>query len=305
LRATVEVTEALTHVIIPVGINHVIRGLPWVTISIIAICTLVQIYTVEIAPSPEQVIALIDTRVKEVAEHPDDGEREAQAEHEIEALANRIPTVRFGYHTGTGLDWRLLSAAFIHAGWLHLIGNMLFLWLTGAALEDRWGRARFAAFFMAGAVASGLFFNWTYHGAGTTLVGASGAISAVMGAFLVFFARTQIHFVYWWFRGFGRFDAAAYVALPLWFGEQLLESWAQTSPSGESSVAFTAHIGGFLTGLAVALCASMVAKRKTLPEAVARPRAQTSPPPVVAPRPSEAPKRDPAPDPEGGPRFLS
>jgi membrane associated rhomboid family serine protease len=296
---------------IPVGINHVIRGWPWVTLSIIAICTLMQIYAVEVAPSREQVLAMIDARIKDHIEHPDDAARDAQGEHDIEALADRIPAVRFGYPTGTGLNWRLLSSVFVHAGWLHLIGNMLFLWLAGAALEDRWGRVRFAAFFVGGAVASGLFFNWTYHGAGTTLVGASGAISALMGAFLVFFARMQIHFVYLSTRGLGRVDVVAYVALPLWFGEQLLDSWVHTTPSGESSVAFTGHIGGFLFGLAVGLCGHFVARRReTLPAAVARPRAATAPSapsaPIPAPRPVEAPKREPepAPDVEGGPRFL-
>jgi hypothetical protein len=91
---------------IPVGINHVIRGWPWVTLSIIAICTLMQIYAVEVAPSREQALAMIDARIKDHIEHPDDAARDAQGEHDLEALADRIPAVRFGYPTGTGLNWR-------------------------------------------------------------------------------------------------------------------------------------------------------------------------------------------------------
>src|SRR5262245_4225148 len=111
--------------IIPVGINHVIRGWPLVTIAIIATCTLIQIYASVWAPSPESVAMLVDAS-------------------EIERLVDRIPIVRLGYPTGHGLGWRLFTSAFVHDGWFHLIGNMLFLWLAGAALEDRWGRLRFA-----------------------------------------------------------------------------------------------------------------------------------------------------------------
>src|SRR5437868_7043452 len=201
--------------IIPVGINHVIRGWPRVTIAIIVSCTLIQIYASAWAPSPEDVETLVHQRIREHSTAPDEN-WEANIAQEAEHLADRIPMVRLGYPTGRGLSWRLFTSAFVHSGWLHLIGNMLFLWLAGAALEDRWGSLRFAGFYLAGAAAATLFFDALYAGPDTLLVGASGAISALMGAFLVFYSRMQIQFAYWFGRSIGTFNLVAYIALPLW-----------------------------------------------------------------------------------------
>ena len=221
--------------LLPVGIEHTIKRLPPVTIAIIAICTIVQIYN---ASSGE-----------DIAE----------------------PLLRFGYVTGSGVSYTLITSTFIHAGWLHLVGNMLFLWLCGAALEDRWGSLKFAAFYVFGAVASTLAFDVAHSGDPTLLVGASGAISALMGAFLVHFTHTQIRILYWFWRAAGTFLVAAYYALPLWLLEQVLWHWRD--PGGE--VAYTAHIGGFIAGFAVAFV--------RLPKRVPKPR------PAPAPQPARVP----------------
>lgn len=282
--------------IIPVGINHVIRRIPVVTIAIIAICTLVQIYSAEWAPTPSDVEHLLEEQA-----HADSDVRAAELGKEADDLAERIPIVRFGYEPGSGLNSRLVTSAFVHSGWLHLIGNMLFLWLAGAALEDRWGALRFAAFYVAGAAAATLGFSFLYSGPPTVLVGASGAISALMGAFLVHFARMQIHFAYVFFRGVGTFDAVAYVALPLWLGEQLLSAWSQDA-SGVSSVAFTAHITGFLFGGAVAIVGKVLAAREEVSARVPR---VASPEPARPKTPIVAPKPEPPPrDPGEGPSLL-
>jgi len=301
--------------IIPVGINHVIRGWPRVTIGIIVTCTLIQIYATAWAPSQEDVAALIEKRIGERSSSPD-ADWASTVTQEAEQLAERIPIIRLGYPTGHGLSWRLFTAAFVHSGWLHLFGNMLFLWLAGAALEDRWGRLRFAGFYLASAAASTLFFDALHSGPDTILVGASGAISALMGAFLVFFARMQIHFVYWFWTTAGRFDLVAYVALPLWFLEQLLSAWLQDDAGNVSSVAFTAHIGGFVFGLVVAAIVKLAARQPAdAPEPERekpRPVARPAPPAAEARRPRdpppkiEAPKPPPSPrDPSDGPTFLS
>ena len=139
-------------------------------------------------------------------------------------------------------------------------------------------------------------FDALYDGAPTTLIGASGAISAVMGAFLVFFARMEIHFAYWLGRGIGTFHTVAYVALPLWFGEQVLDAWA-SGQGGVSTVAFTAHIGGFLFGLAAASAVKLLARRADdagdLPRAVVRPPGAAVPVPPASSAPAE-PKVEPA-----------
>lgn len=296
--------------IIPVGINHVIRGWPWVTIGIIAMCTVVQIYSDAWAPSPEAVEQMIEHRTRDVPPGAD-AAQEAAVAKDVERIANRIPSVRFGYRSGSGASYRLVTSAFVHVGWLHLIGNMLFLWLVGAALEDRWGRARFAAFYAAGAIVSAFCFSALHVGQEVTLVGASGAISALMGAFLVCFARTQIHFVYWLGRGVGRFDAAAYVALPLWLAEQVLYAWLE-SDSGESGTAFSAHISGFVFGLATLGAVTLIARGRERAGATEsrpsapRPSASSPARPAVPPkRPVEPPRPEPPADPAGGPRFLT
>jgi membrane associated rhomboid family serine protease len=282
--------------IIPVGINHVIRRVPVVTIAIIAICTLVQIYADEWAPTPSDVRQALDR-----VEHADSDEHMAELAQEAERLAERIPIVRFGYVPGSGMTSGLIISAFVHVGWLHLIGNMLFLWLAGAALEDRWGTLRFAGFYLAGAAASALSFDLVYSGPATILVGASGAISALMGAFLVNFARMQIHFAYVFMRGIGTFDVVAYVALPLWLGEQLLQAWMQSDGGQVASVAFTAHIGGFAFGFLVSGLAKLVAARSEVSATPRRPPKPSARPatPIVAPKP-ESPPRDPG----GGPTML-
>ena len=99
--------------IIPVGLNHVIRGWPRVTIAIIVTCTLIQVYASAWAPSPEDVAALVETRVHERSSSPDANWESAVA-READELAERIPIVRLGYPTGRGLSWRLFTSAFVH-----------------------------------------------------------------------------------------------------------------------------------------------------------------------------------------------
>ncbi|HTR53341.1 MAG TPA: rhomboid family intramembrane serine protease [Kofleriaceae bacterium] len=254
--------------IVPVGIEHTIRGLPRVTIGIIALCTLVQIYSDVWAPSLEQIRQHVEEKLSETmiddkatGDVDIDTQKAEQIAQELKDYANKNPIVHFGYPTGYGLTWRVFTSAFVHAGWLHLIGNMIFLWLVGAALEDRWGPMKFALFWLAGSAASALAYDFVTSGEGL-LVGASGAVSALMGAFLVYFAKMQIRLFYWFGFRAGTFLVAAYVALPVWLGEQLLEHWLQSqSMTHVDSTAYSAHIGGFAFGFAVALVARMIGGR--------------------------------------------
>jgi membrane associated rhomboid family serine protease/thioredoxin-like negative regulator of GroEL len=142
-----------------------------------------------------------------------------------------------------------LTANFLHGGWLHLIGNMWFLWLAGFVLEDTWGRAVYAIFYLvAGAVAL-QFHAWTNAGSIVPTLGASGAVAALMGAFLVRFPRLKITMGWlFWFR-FYKFRVAALWLLPLWL---LLEVFYGSAGAG-SGVAHWAHVGGFVFGAVVAV----------------------------------------------------
>lgn len=164
-------------------------------------------------------------------------------------VRDRSLAQRFGYRVNSPLWWSTLSYQFMHAGWMHLIGNLLILYLVGAPIEDVWGRPVFLLFYLTGGVVAALV-----DGAmGTTphlpLIGASGAVAAAMGAFLIRFARARLHFAYWFFVIGGTFTAPAWIMLLLWVGREGSYAWFFSKVLGVSSgVAHWAHVGGFVFG---------------------------------------------------------
>ena len=147
----------------------------------------------------------------------------------------------------------IFSAMFMHGGWEHILGNMLFLWIFGNNVEDTMGRGRFIVFYLLGglaATASQSFVTLEFGAAADARipnVGASGAIAAVLAAYLVLFPRGR---VLTWVIPFFFFELPALVFLGLWFVLQLfLGSQSFVQPESGGGVAFFAHIGGFLFGL--------------------------------------------------------
>jgi len=149
-----------------------------------------------------------------------------------------------------------LSNTFLHAGWMHLIGNMWFLWLAGFVLEDAWGRPLYLIFYLAAGVASTQLDAWANPGSIVPSLGASGAIAALMGAFLVRFPKLKIRLM-WLFdfglSGFCPLWVRAYWLLPLWFGMEIYYG----KITGESDgIGHWAHVGGFAFGALAALALS-------------------------------------------------
>jgi membrane associated rhomboid family serine protease len=150
-----------------------------------------------------------------------------------------------------------LTSMFVHAGFFHLFGNMIFLFLFGCCVEDMIGRGRFLLFYLLGGFAAELVYIATLPMHFASLVpmgGASGAISACMGMFLWLRADVEIEFLYftWFFRiKGGRFEAPAWMAIGCWFLKDLV--WMILGMMYphlfRSGVAFGAHIGGMLAGL--------------------------------------------------------
>ncbi len=138
-----------------------------------------------------------------------------------------------------------LTANFLHGGWLHLIGNMWFLWLAGFVLEDVWGRPLFTVFYLIAGAAALQFHAWTNPGSIIPCVGASGAIAALMGAFLVRFPKMKIEMLWIFFFRIYRFKASAYWLLPLW---AFMEVFYGSLFGKASGVAHWAHVGGFAFG---------------------------------------------------------
>jgi membrane associated rhomboid family serine protease len=145
----------------------------------------------------------------------------------------------------------LFVSMFLHGGWLHLTGNMLFLWIFGNNVEDRLGRIMFVAFYVLGGLAAtGLQVAFDPNSA-VPNVGASGAIAAILGSYLVMFPRARIHtlviFVFITFL-----DLPATVVLVGWFVLQLFSGVGEMGRElGSGGVAYWAHVGGFAFGLAV------------------------------------------------------
>jgi membrane associated rhomboid family serine protease len=143
-----------------------------------------------------------------------------------------------------------LTANFLHGGWLHLIGNMWFLWLAGFVLEDVWGRWLYSAFYLIAGAAALQFYAWSSPGSITPTLGASGAVAALMGAFLVRFPKMKIEMAWLFMFKIYRFKAAAYWLLPLWL---VMEMFYGSLFGSGSGVAHWAHVGGFLFGAVAAL----------------------------------------------------
>src|SRR5277367_1475812 len=143
-----------------------------------------------------------------------------------------------------------LTANFLHGGWLHLIGNMWFLWLAGFVLEDAWGRWLYSAFYLIAGAAAMQLYAWSNPGSMTATLGASGAVAGLMGAFLVRFPKIKIEMAWLFMFKVYRFKAAAYWLVPLWLLNEVFFGMMNGSSDG---VAHWAHVGGFLFGAVSAL----------------------------------------------------
>ena len=149
--------------------------------------------------------------------------------------------------------WPFLTSIFIHGGWLHIIGNMWFLWIFGDNVEDRMGHGRFLLFYLLCGVLAGMAHLLTNPSSTVPAFGASGAIAGVLGAYLLFFPRARVlvlfPIVIWPLF----FVLPASLYLGIWFVMQFFSgTFSLLAPSHGGGVAWWAHIGGFLAGLTLA-----------------------------------------------------
>ena len=148
-----------------------------------------------------------------------------------------------------GLTWEaLLSSMFLHGSWMHLIGNLWFLWVFGNNVEDSMGHLRFLAFYVVtGLVAAGAHVA-SDPASAVPVVGASGAVSGIMGAYLVLYPRVRVHMLFIIIILVRVIPIPAWVVLLYWFGIQLASA-AAASSGMMVGVAFWAHVGGFVAGV--------------------------------------------------------
>jgi membrane associated rhomboid family serine protease len=169
-----------------------------------------------------------------------------------------IPAVFFGFESlPDGLPFvpalmTLLTSVFLHGSLIHLGGNMLFLWVFGDNVEHRIGHGRFLAFYLATGVAAALAHIFFNPNSMIPTVGASGAISGVLGGYLLMFPRNRVYVLSWG----GVFTVPAVFMLGLWIVMQMINGFgsiATTPETGEGGgVAYLAHIGGFIAGMILA-----------------------------------------------------
>lgn len=158
----------------------------------------------------------------------------------------------------------LFTSAFLHGGWTHLISNMLALFIFGDNIEDRMGHVGYLLFYLAGALAAGVLHTLTNFGSSVPTVGASGAIAAILGAYLILYPRARIMTLIPIVFLFPIVHIPAPVYLVFWFISQLFNGAAMivANTYQQGGVAWWAHIGGFIFGAAAAL---LFLRRRTPP----------------------------------------
>ena len=149
-------------------------------------------------------------------------------------------------------DWlTLLTCTFLHGGWLHVLGNMLFLWIFGVNVEDRFGRVPFLVFYLGCGAAASAAHLLSAPGSTTPTIGASGAIAGVMGAYMLLYPHSRVQMLFFWGFFVDVIVLPAPFFLGYWFVLQLVQGSIDAGGSG-GGVAWWAHIGGFALGAAVA-----------------------------------------------------
>ena len=155
----------------------------------------------------------------------------------------------------------LITSMFLHGGWMHLIGNMVFLWVFGDNVEDALGKPLYAVFYFLTGIAAGLAQVFLSPSSTLPAVGASGAISGVLAAYLVMFGRNRVRVLI-----FNTISTVpAYLMIGLWILFQFfngIASFAQTEETG--GVAYGAHVGGFVAGLVLAIALRGITRRTQL-----------------------------------------
>lgn len=149
------------------------------------------------------------------------------------------------YATPLPVYFNFLSSMFMHGDFMHIIGNMMFLWIFGDNLENLLGHIRYAAFYIVCGLAAALAQIFMDGDSVIPMLGASGAISGVLGGYILLFPQRQIRAIIFNFLT----TVPAFIALGIWIGYQLLLGFL--TPAGTGGVAYAAHIGGFIAGLAL------------------------------------------------------
>jgi len=206
------------------------RSVPFATLLLIAINVIVFVHQISLPP------AAADAFIKTYG-----------------LIPAKISLALAGHHyTMEQALLPLFTCMFLHGGILHILGNMWFLWIFGGNVEDRFGSLPYLAFYLVCGIGSGIsqvLFSWGSH---IPSIGASGAISGVLGAYIVFFPRSRILTLVPLFIIFFLWRIPAIIFIGLWFAMQFLSGVVSLGQANVGGVAWWAHVGGFLLGMLIA-----------------------------------------------------
>ena len=191
---------------------------------------------------------------------------------QVLSFSSKISSNVLGLSSENVKPLQLLSHQFLHGGIMHILGNMVFLILTGFAVEAALGGLRFLGYYLVSGVGAGLLFSILDPSAGT-LVGASGSISGVMAMYVMLFGLRKIEFFYWFFIFTGYVRVAAIVMLPFYIGYECYQYFSNEG----SNVAYTAHIGGFIAGAVLVFLTQSLNKSGIDESYIDEPQAEADP----------------------------
>ena len=253
------------HVVIPVHDVNPVRRTPWVTYALVAINVAVLLATpVALGTLASQPGLAALCRQAAFYDHYAAIPRDLVTDRQLPLVPTGHPAAgRPGSCVVSAPAYRkspplsVLWSMFLHAGWLHLLGNMLFLVVFGNNIEDRMRKLPYLVFYLASGYVAAYGFALANPGSTAPLIGASGAISGILGAYLVLYPRARV-----WslvpFLLFLPLRIPAWLVLGLWFVLQWVYSAGMAAP-GAGSVAYLAHVFGFLAGVLVGLAMRAVA----------------------------------------------
>jgi membrane associated rhomboid family serine protease len=208
---------------IPLSDDNPSKTAPVVTVAIIGLCALAFIWELRFGPRMDEALVAFGFTPS--------------------SFESGVPLNKVGLPV-----WAtIFTAMFLHAGWLHIIGNMLFLWIFGNNIEDAMGHVRFTLFYLICGVAAALTMAMLDPHSNTPMIGASGAISGVLAAYMLLYPRARVHtlLILGILFYFARLRAVWVVGI--WFAIQLVT--AVLTPPSEPGTAWWAHVGGFAMGL--------------------------------------------------------
>lgn len=230
---------------------------PWFTLLIIAANVIVMLWLAGKSPLEQTEIVVehgfVPARIKQLSDP------NLVVEVKLRDEAERMPDLRGKQPPPAvmrlpadraAIVGSMFSMMFLHGGWLHLLGNMWFLWIFGNNIEDRLGHLIFTVFYILGGLAALVCHYLVDPNGALPVIGASGAVAAVLGAYAVTFPTAKVRTLIFVVLIF-IVDIPALVVLGLWFLQQLLEAMNVLGLGMNGGVAWWAHVGGFIAGIAL------------------------------------------------------